>query len=347
MADRAPTALQAARTAASVVTFDVPRTPGRPGVTRYVLDVDVEGDIVAARMIEDDSEISVVADRDDTEDAVAVSIRSRYDGERREAEFRTMAERLRQDAAALNRFEKLGASLAAKMGISQTPVPGFMVGLSGTDSTIVFLTLYEAALRMGMPHRVVGIHYANQHRRKPTWYEEHIVPWLRERCPLAEIQVVAPLGGNQDQQRWADLNLRALNTVEIDEDGRTVTRALENGRNYWVAGCTNLTEQELGKFSTMSRGVSLMPIGRIRKSMIIRMCRALGVPAIAIEYAQQADCLCGRDELAAQNIDLIDAILTYDIRVGEHDPELLDRMFAYVRDQKRENGFKDRIPYPL
>jgi len=347
MTDRAPTALQLARSAATRTVFDVPRTPGRTGVTRYSIDLDPDGDMIAATMTEDDREATVVADRDDTEDAVAVSIRSRYDGERREAAFRGMAASLREDAAALNRFEKLGASLAAKMQLSQTPVPGFMVGLSGTDSTIVLLTLYEAALRMGMPHRVVGIHYVNQHRRKPTWYEEHVVPWLRERCPLADIQVVAPLGGNQDQQRWADLNLRALNTVEIDEDGRTVTRALENGRNYWVAGCTNLTEQELGKFSTMSRGVSLMPIGRIRKSMIMRMCRALRVPAIAIEYAQQPDCLCGRDELAARNIDLIDAILTHDIRVGEHDPELLDKMFAYVRDLKRENGFKDRIPYPL
>jgi NH3-dependent NAD+ synthetase len=247
----------------------------------------------------------------------------------------------------LVRFDGLVGRLHAKMGLSQTPVPGFIVGLSGTDSILAFLLVYEAAVRMGIGDRVLGIHYASARRRKPTWFEDGVVPWLRERCPKATILVTEPLGGNHDQQRWADLHLRALNDVVGDETGNVVVSALPAGRNYWVVGCTNLTEFELGKFSAMSERTSVAPLRKVWKSKVLAMCEALDVPSIAIEYSRLPDCLCGRDDIAANNIELIDAILTHEVRVREHDPDLLDMMFAYVRDLKRENGFKQRTPYLL
>jgi hypothetical protein len=248
---------------------------------------------------------------------------------------------------ALGRFEVLAGRLAAKMRLSQTRVPGFIMGLSGTDSILAFLVTYDAAKAMGMAGRVLGIHYVQRDRRKPTWFERELVPWLRERCPDATILVETPFGGNHDQLRWADLHMRALNEVSTNSYGDAVLVPYEKGRNYWVVGCQNLTEQELGKYSAMSEKVSVAPIRKVWKSKVIEMCEALGVPAIAIEYSRLPDCLCGRDDIAANNIELIDAILTHGVKVEDHDPALLDMMFAYVRDLKKENGFKQRTPYLL
>lgn len=337
-----PLAVQRSRSHNAVFAF--PNVP-RGGEVRFDCDVDHAGEIAAIRF-EDGHQGGPLTIREHDGAAVLLAnVAARHDGDDMVAKAQAFIDGLRRRSESLDRFDQLAGRLVAKMRLSQTPVPGFMVGLSGTDSILVFLLLHEAATRMGMAHRLVGIHYVNEHRRKPTWFEEHIVPWLRERCHGSTVLVESPLGGNHDQQRWADLHLRALNTVERDEDGRTVTRALPHGHNYWVAGCVNATEHELGKFSQMSREVSLMPIRNVWKSNVMRMCKALEVPAIAMEYARLPDCLCGRDEIAASNIELIDAILKYDIRVRDHDPELLDQMLAYVRDLKRDNGFKQRTPY--
>jgi NH3-dependent NAD+ synthetase len=250
-------------------------------------------------------------------------------------------------AAALSRFETLVFRLVGKMKLSRAPVPGFIVGLSGTDSILGFVLVYEAAKRMGMASRVLGVHYVGRDRRKPTWFEEAIVPWLRERCPEATILVETPFGGNEDQLRWADLHMRALNEVSARPNGDVLLKPLGKGRNYWVVGCQNLTEQELGKYSAMSEKVSVAPIRKVWKSRVIAMCEVLDVPAIAIENSRLPDCLCGRDDIAANNIELIDDILTCNVKVEDHDPALLDMMFAYVRDLKEENGFKQRTPYLL
>ncbi len=250
-------------------------------------------------------------------------------------------------AGALERFERLVEKLAGKMRQSQKPVPGFIVGLSGKDSTLGFLLVYEAASRLGMEHRVLGVHYAHAKRKRPTWYERDVVPWLRERCPKATILVESPLGGNHDQMRWADLHLRALNEVKRDDGGDVVVRSLPEESTYWVVGCTNLTEFELGKFSFMSEKVSVAPLRNVWNSKVLAMSMALGVPDIVIENARLPDCACGRDEIAAANIELIDDILTHEVRIGNHDPELLDQMFAYVRDLRRDTRFKRHTPYLL
>lgn len=68
----------------------------------------------------------------------------------------------------------------------------------------------------------------------------------------------------------------------------------------------------------------------------------MGIPNIALEKSQIPDCLCGRDELAAKNIEVIDDILTH--KVDPTTPSL-STLLSYVRDTKRDNAFKDRIPY--
>ena len=333
----------------SIHTFAIADRSGRGGEIRFVCKADPDGEI--ASFEEHDAyqggPVRVPADVEAGPFMLErVASRSRGDADdiTKAAVF---VSGIRRRSGALKRFDGLAGRLVAKMRLSQTPVPGFIVGLSGTDSILGFLLVHEAARRMGMADRVLGVHYASRDRRRATWFEEALVPWLRERCPEATVLVETPFGGNQDQQRWADLHLRALNDVSAKPNGDVVADPLPHGRNYWVVGCQNLTEQELGKYSAMSEKVSVAPLRKVWKSKVIEMCEALDVPAIAIEYSRQPDCLCGRDDLAAHNIELIDAILTHEVRVRDHDPDLLDTMFAYVRDLKRDNGFKQRTPYLL
>jgi NH3-dependent NAD+ synthetase len=243
-----------------------------------------------------------------------------------------------------SKFDSLVDRLNRKIGMSQTPVPGFILGLSGTDSIVAFMICYLALERHRKAHRLLGVHYVNAKRRRPSKFETDSISWLRERFPKATLRVETPLGGNQDQQRWADLHLRALNDVEI-EAGCISPR--EQGENYWVAGTINATEHALGKYSLLAASASIQPIRTMWKSEVLAICTAVGVPQSAIDAARIPDCLCGRDELAAENIELIDDIVRLTVKPAEHPPELLEKLFAYVRDQKRENDFRSRLPYTI
>lgn len=244
----------------------------------------------------------------------------------------------------ITKYNSLVERLMNKIDRSQIPVPGFIMGLSGSDSILAFLLLYEACDRKNLGDRVLGIHYISENHRKLTWFEEHIIPWLDARCPKATIIIQTPLGGNQDQQRWADLHLRALNEFRYGSKGMEI-RPRETGDNYWVAGAMNATEKLLGKYSILANSVSIQPIQTVLKSQVLVMCEELGVPEIAIRYARIPDCLCGRDELAANNIELIDKILTFDPDVMNYDQKLVATMYQYIRDLKKTNDFKMRIPY--
>ncbi|RYG59228.1 MAG: hypothetical protein EON60_11050 [Alphaproteobacteria bacterium] len=246
-----------------------------------------------------------------------------------------------------DKFEYLVNLLVEKMKMSQVPVPGFILGLSGTDSVLAYLLLYEAAKRMDMPQRVYGIHYAPRNRKKPTWFEREVMPWLRERCPEARPEVQSPQGLYNDHYRWADLGTRALNSLEQCPDGSLKDLPLEPGENYWVAGTLNATEFALGTYSNFAAAASIMPLRKVWKSDIMAMCEAKGVPQIALDNARLPDCICGRMELAAANIEMIDGILRYDVVVTPDNYQLFNQLFAYVDTCKRDNGFKERIPYLL
>ena len=156
--------------------------------------------------------------------------------------------------------------------------------------------------------------------------------------------VVEPLGGNQDQQRWADLQLRSVNAVILSDDGSHIT-ALPEEERYWVAGTINATEHALGKHSVLANAVSMQPIRSLWKSDVMRACEEMGVPDIILENARLPDCMCGRDEIAAQHIELIDDILRYRFDPREHDPDLMITLMGWISDRKREGGFRQRIPY--
>lgn len=247
------------------------------------------------------------------------------------------------------KFLRVRDRLVAKMKMSQVPVPGFLVGLSGTDSTIAMAVVYEAAEILGLEHRVWGIHYKKWQTSlappRPTWFEKDVMPWLEERCPAATFSVMTPLGGNFDPQRWADMHLRALNVVGMDAFGRAKITAREPGENFWIVGTMNATEKALGTYTALAKGVSVQPVTAFSKSEILELCRIFEVPPIAEEYARIPDCFCGRDELAAQNIELIDALLANRVDMTQHDPGLVTKLIDYIRETKNLNGFKERTPY--
>jgi len=250
--------------------------------------------------------------------------------------------------SALEKYNAAVQRLVGKIERSQTPVPGFVMSLSGTDSIIAFLMIYEALRYHGMAHRLQGYHYISTGRRKPHWFDTDVKPWLHRKCPKSWISTEFPLGGNQDQQRWADLHLRALNHVEQDADGNVIEiKPYETGKNFWVAGTINATEFALGTYNIAAKSVSIQPIQTFWKSEIIELCQIFGVPDVAIQAAQLPDCLCGRDELAASNIKLIDDILRFRLDAVQHDPVLIERLFEYIRSRKAQNDFKSRTPYVI
>lgn len=248
-------------------------------------------------------------------------------------------------AKAEAKFAGVVDRLVHKMQLSQAPVPGFLIGLSGTDSVVAFLALHDACRRLGKADRLLGIHYVDAGRRKPTWFASDVVPWLTAMCPEATILVETPLGGNQDPQRWADLHLRSNMAVSMDADGAKRFSPLPEGGNYWVAGTINASEHALGRHTLLAAAVSIQPIRSMWKTDVLAICESQGVPAVATENARIPDCLCGRDEIAAENIDLIDDLLRYTARPEEHDPTTFSAMMDWVADQKRTNGFRSRVPY--
>ncbi len=240
------------------------------------------------------------------------------------------------------RLEDQVQRLIRKIEQSQAPVPGFIVGLSGTDSMLAYWIAHRAMRHLGRAERVLGVHYVSRvdPTRMGTFWRDGM-PWLEEECAGSQLLVTKPLGGNHDPQRWADLHLRALNAV-LTED---LVRPLPPGENYWVAGTVNATEQALGTYTLLAGACSIQPIRSLWKTDVLELCAALQMPASVLEGARMPDCLCGRDELAAQNIELIDLIVRDKIRPSEHDPALLDQLYAWVEATRRANGFRQRTPY--
>ncbi|UTU08111.1 hypothetical protein CcrC1_gp425 [Caulobacter phage C1] len=231
--------------------------------------------------------------------------------------------------------------LSKKIGYSQSRVPGFIIGLSGTDSIVAFDALYSAMQNHWREERMLGIHYVDRVDKSNGSFDTIAIPWMREKYPKATFLVAEPLGGNHDQQRWADLHSRALHTFHAD-GGRS---PLPPEETYWIAGAMNATEAALGKYTILANAVSIQPIRSLWKAEVLEISEKLGVPAKIIANSRIPDCLCGRDDLAAENIELIDDILRARYDPTQHDVVLLKKLLEYVRINQEDNGFRTRIPY--
>ena len=245
--------------------------------------------------------------------------------------------------------------------IIEKEVPGFIIGISGTDSILTFLACAKAFKEIGRPERVWGIHYGSPFpppeksseevdrilsiNPSYRWVARIIVPWLQQQAPGSLVSVDSSIDHTDDYQRWAALFRSSLN-------GALKTEPLPTGENYWVVGTKNATEDVLGSYSNLSAAVSLQPIVHLWKSEVLKLCAFLNVPIMAMQKSRQVDCDCGRFDIAANHIEEVDAVLMVHQRVLSRHylesalaPELLNQLEDFVEQQIRYSKFKKEIPY--
>lgn len=222
--------------------------------------------------------------------------------------------------------------------------PGFIVGLSGTDSIVAFLAAYKAFEQAGKPERVMGVHFAPSQdflldypvAEVHTWFSKHVIPWLRKQCPKATIVVDTSIDWRYDGLRWgtlADMSVIAMpyRRMRYSED------------KYWVVGTRNRTEDVLYNYSVASTVATVQPIIKLWKSEIMDICEYLQVPRLVIEKSCEADCICGREQLRAEHGRELDTLLADP--TANVEPELKKMLINYINERIRKGSFKLHIPY--
>lgn len=232
--------------------------------------------------------------------------------------------------------------------------PGLVVGVSGTDSVVAFLAAAKAFERAGKPDRVAAIHYGerlpenleNPEIAAKFWFQLEVLPWLKRQAPHALIKVDDSVDSGRDGVRWGAL----MDWSVLGDDRYGRMRPPEE--QYWVVGTRNATEAALFTYSNASMMASVQPLIHLWKSDILIIAKHLGVPQKALDYACQADCVCGRLDLWAYHIPEVDSILL--ARAGLLDfahvrasmtPSLFRSLEGFVDSQVQSGAFKGQIPY--
>jgi NH3-dependent NAD+ synthetase len=224
--------------------------------------------------------------------------------------------------------------------------PGFIVGLSGTDSLVSFLAASKALEKADKPIRIWGVHFApsedflydHPEAEAHLWFRDKVIPWLSEKAPHANIMVNTSIDWRHDGLRWGAL--MDMSVVQANPNSRRM-RLPED--QYWVVGTRNRTENALLNYSNASMAVSLQPIIHLWKSEILQIAEHLGVPKIAVDKSCETDCICGREALAANHIREVDMLL--ENRNAEVPADLRSRLLKYIDAQIAKNSFKKKIPY--
>jgi NH3-dependent NAD+ synthetase len=232
--------------------------------------------------------------------------------------------------------------------------PGFLVGLSGTDSIVSFLAAARAFELAGKPNRVLGVHFApsedflydHPEAEVHLWFSNQVIPWLHEQAQEADILIDTSIDWRCDGQRWGCL-------MDLSAVSNEKTRILRpSGEQYWVVGTRNLTEDILLNYSNASTAVSLQPIIHLWKSEILQISKHLGAPEVALAKSCETDCICGRMRLPAQHIQEVDELLM--ARCGDLNWEYVEKKMPlelqkqltnFIRAQIDKGGFKKNIPY--
>ncbi len=231
----------------------------------------------------------------------------------------------------------------------QQGAPGFLVGLSGTDSLVTFLAAAQACEKAGKPSRALGVHFApsedflydHPEAEPHLWFHDTIIPWLRKKTN-AEIIVDTSIDWRCDGQRWGYL----MDLSVVTYDRKRMMRLPED--QYWVVGTRNRTEDVLFNYSNASMAVSLQPIIHLWKNEILKISEYLRVPQLAIDKSCETDCICGRLSLPARHIPEVDALLM--VRCGELDDANINSVLSqpltkFIAAQIAKAKFKQNLPY--
>lgn len=239
--------------------------------------------------------------------------------------------------------------------IVEKKAPGLVVGISGTDSVVVFLAAAKAFEMAGQGDRVAGVHfgpsedflYDHPEASAHLWFQEAVIPWLKQQAPQAQLVVDGSIDFRRDGLRWG-----ALMEWSVTDYPATARKMRLPRENYWVVGTRNATEQALGTYSNASTIASVQPITHLWKSEILKISEYLGMPKIAVDKACEVDCVCGRLRLPATHIPEVDALIM--MRQGLLKPEYVEKniapelrkpLMAYIESQLASSQFKKQIPY--
>ncbi|QDJ96509.1 NAD+synthetase [Xanthomonas phage Xoo-sp13] len=228
----------------------------------------------------------------------------------------------------LRKFYKLKERFVEKVRMSQTPVKGFVLGLSGTDSIVTAMLLNELSESCPVPLQIHAFHYVENVEKLSSFQKNRMDKWFSNNCPSVVVQVKELASGNFDQFRWADQHYFAI----------------EHG--LWVVSTMNATEKELGTYSIMNKSASIAPIQSLYKTEVLELCKLNSVPDEQIQLSSLPDCACGRDEFAAEHIKEIDDLLRNEISTATS-IETWQKVAEYVKETKRLNSFKTRTPYSI
>ena len=253
-------------------------------------------------------------------------------------------------------FDSIVGWIAEKSQKEQAP--GLIVGLSGTDSILTYLACAKAFEWLGKPEKVLGLNfehsshdgYAGQGRPVTclqstfNWVAHDVFPWLREKAPLAKLEIDNTIPHSDDNKRWGHLFSRAV--VETD------LRQGLNHQHYFPVGTRNATEDAIGAYTQISKAVSMLPIVGLYKSEVLEVCEFLGVPQIAIEKSREIDCDCGRFEVQANHIRELDlylmskrGILSRAYVEASMPRSVLNAVAEFYADETAINQFRPLTPY--
>ena len=241
--------------------------------------------------------------------------------------------------------------------ITRRKAPGLLVGLSGTDSVIAFMACYAALDKADKANRLMGVHfvpsedflYDHPEAEVHTWFAKEIVPWLKEKCPKAQILINDSIDWRMDGVRWG--MLCEIASVDMSRDGRVMRPSEEKN---WVVGTRNKTENVLGTYSNASMMASIQPIIKLWKTDILDLLGILGAPPILTGKSCEMDCICGRERFPANYPKEIDAIIQYKLNENNIDkwikydgiPSYLKlKLENYINSKIQKNKFKNEIPY--
>lgn len=236
----------------------------------------------------------------------------------------------------------------------QKNAPGFLIGLSGTDSLVAFCAASKALELVDKADRMLGVHFApsedflydHPEAEVHLWFQEQVVPWLKNFSPNSKIEIDTSIDWRYDGLRWGKLM-----DLSVVTENKTRTMRLPE-EQYWVVGTRNRTENTLLNYSNASTCVSLQPLIHLWKSEILEISKHLGIPEIAIAKSCETDCICGRDRLASNHIKEVDLMLmasnfelSKNYIINNVEPSVSIQLKYFINSQIKSGLFKKQIPY--
>lgn len=235
--------------------------------------------------------------------------------------------------------------------------PGFVVGLSGTDSILTFLVCAKALENLGRPQNLVGLNFEHETKNEDdghngvvclkqtyNWVAHEIFPYLQQMAPQASLEINNLIPHSDENLRNGYIQSRAVRDLN--------PRAGLSGTYLLWAGSRNATEDALGLFTQSSKAAAILPLKTIPKSAVLQLCAYFNVPQIAIDKSREVDCDCGRFEVQANHLMELDLYIAF--RQGRVTKDVLEALVpkdvliavrSFYAEEVETNRYHHATPY--